>query len=305
MRVSTISNNLSRSGANKFQNGNQNSSRVIEAGAGFFVIASGTGESVTFTEACKRPNLKSNSDNFKTESSLRCNELSMGVRFANDSIPENDNSLFQWNMNYTGIVDAKDEFDSPKLFGGFLGCGPVSPDDVWMSIDRRPGTTDKTFVLPLRVKTPESNAYKLTFGTCPTNKGDYTIQLVDKQTKSVVPVRDGSLVPFQRVDGDSMIENRFELLFTLKNNDVLTNTESINPMAINVYPNPSSNGKFMVTFDGKSGFDRVECYNLQGSKVYSSTVSGSYHEFSLNSKGMFVVRMIGNAGTTQSVIISQ
>lgn len=302
---STISGNLSRSGSNKFTSSSQNNARIIDAGASFFAIASGTGESIQFTESSKTPTLKSSIDHFKaTENTLKCNELRIGVQFMNDSIPENDNSLIQMDMNYEGISDLNDNFDAPKLFGGFLGIGPVSTDGVWMSIDRRPANTQKVYSMPLRIKTPENNLYKITMEACESNAMRYNVTLVDKMLSKVIPFKNGMEYQFIKTSLDNLIEDRFELMFT-SNQEITTSTKSLTKVGMNVYPNPSLNGEFNIVSNVGDKLEKVQIYSLDGKLVKEMTFDsfGEFNRLKIDNKGTYILKLIGTKSVSSEMII--
>ena len=289
---STISNTLTRNGSNKFKNSGQNDSRVIEAGASFFVYASGTGESLLFEEHDKVTTMVSSTDHFKTtESNIRCNELSVGLRFKNDSVPENDNGLIQMDMNYPNIVSGKDGYDDAKIFGGFLGIGPVATDGVWMSIDRRPAYTEKSFVIPLKVKTPENNDYRITFDLCDDNKMRYKVELFDKLLNKTNEVTDNYEYPFYKTKTDSLVDSRFELLFTEIVQPETGVKQVVNDL-INVFPNPSVDGQFKVVNNPAAKITKLSVYDLSGQKVKDIELSesGNVNQFKLERKGIFIIK---------------
>ncbi len=289
---STISNTLTRNGSSKFKNSVQNDSRVIEAGASFFVYANGTGESLLFEEHDKVTNMLSSTDHFKTtESNIRCNELSVGLRFKNDSVPENDNGLLQMDMNYPTIVKGKDGYDDAKIFGGFLGVGPVSEDGVWMSIDRRPAYTEKNFTIPLKVKTPENNDYRLTFDLCDENKMRYKVELFDKLLNKTAEVTDNFEYPFYKTKTDSLVDNRFELMFT-EIEQPESGLKELENNLINVYPNPSSDGQFKVVNNPAAQITKLTIYDLSGQKIkdIELSASGNVNQFKLDRKGIFIIK---------------
>ncbi len=302
---STISGNLSRSGSNKFTASSQNNSRIIDAGASFFAIASGTGESIEFVESSKVPTLKSSIDHFKsTENSLKCSEIRIGIHFMNDSIPENDNSLIQMDMNYEGIKAENDEFDAPKLFGGFLGIGPVSTDGVWMSIDRRPANTEKTYSVPLRVKTPENNQYKITMEACESNSMRYNVVLVDKLLSKVIPFKNGVNYQFVKTSLDNLIEDRFELIYT-SNQEVTTSVTDMNKNVVSVYPNPSNNGEFNVVSMSGNKISKIQLFSIDGklAKTFDSDSLVEYKKIKIETKGTYILRIIGTNAVSSQIIM--
>lgn len=299
---------LSKSGSTKFVNGGANNSRIIEAGAAFFVVASSTGQSLTFTESSKRPGLKSTIDHFKASSnSLKCNEMRVGIRFDNDSVPENDNTLIQTDMNYTGIVNEKDEFDAPKLFGGFLGIGALTPDNVWMSIDRRPASELKTYTIPLKVKTPEDNKYKISYAGCENSGGRYEVSLVDKLLNKVIPLRNGSEYLFSKSSVDALTENRFELLFNSLI-EVTTGLNSAMKSKFTVYPNPSIAGEVNLVSYAGNQIQNVEIYSMDGKLVKSYNMNTNnknvdLQKINFEGHGTYLVKMIGNQSVGTEIVI--
>lgn len=306
---STIQNNVVRNGSNKFKNSQQNLSRVIEAGASFFVYASGTGESLIFDEDDKVSQFTSSTDHFKgTESNLRCNELSVGIQFKKDSVPENDNAILQLDMNYANITKFKDGYDDPKIYGGFLGIGPVTEDNVWMSIDRRPAYTEETFVIPLKVKTPENNDYRLTFDLCDENKMRYKVELYDKLLNKLTNVADNVEYSFYKMKTDSLVDNRFELLFT-EIKEPETNVSDLVKNDIRVYPNPSNDGQVRLISNSGLPIRNVEIFTYSGSGLKLDDFKIENLGFSQNikimQKGLFVIKGNTTQGTFSKLVVIQ
>lgn len=304
---STISNNLTRNGSNKFKNSQQNLSRIVEAGASFFVYASGTGESLVFEEHDKVSKFVSATDHFKvSESNIRCNELSVGIRFKNDSVPENDNALLQLDMNYPTIVKGKDGYDDPKLYGGFLGVGPVSEDGVWMSIDRRPAYTEESFVIPLKVKTPENNNYRLTFDLCDENKMRYKVELFDRLLNKTTTVSDNIEYGFYKTKTDSLVDNRFELLFTEIKQPESGLNELLNESLV-VFPNPSKTGMFKILNKNHRQMKSMRVFSMAGQEILnrSKLPTGDVVELQLNLKGMYLLRLETEDGTMSKILINE
>lgn len=296
---------LTKTGSTKFSNGAANNSRIIEAGASFFVIAGKSGESITFTESSKRPGMKSTIDHFKASSNnLKCNEMRLGIRFKNDSVPENDNALIQTDMNYDGIVNGKDEFDAPKMFGGFLGIGTVATDNVWMSIDRRPASEEKTYTIPVRIKTPEDNTYRISYDGCENNAGRYQVSIVDKLLNKVIPVRNGSEYTFDKTSTDAMIEDRFELLLT-SNQEALTGTKNIEKNQFVIYPNPSISGEVTLVSNVSNPLQKVEIYSMEGKLVKSILVNSvsDMQKINFEGHGNYMVKMIGSKSIQTEIVI--
>ncbi len=304
---STISSNLTRNGSTKFKNSQQNLSRIVEAGASFFVYASGTGESLVFEEHDKVSKFTSATDHFKvSESNIRCNELSVGIRFKNDSVPENDNALLQMDMNYPTIVKAKDGYDDPKLYGGFLGVGPVSEDGIWMSIDRRPAYTEENFIVPLKVKTPENNDYRLTFDLCDENKMRYKVELFDKLLNKTTEVADNFEYHFYKMKTDSLVDNRFELLFT----EIKQPESGVNQMiteSIVVFPNPSNTGMFKILNKSRHKIKSVSVCSFTGQEILkkSNLQLGDILELQIPSKGVYVMQVETEGGLMSKILINE
>lgn len=301
---STVSGSLSRSGSAKFVNSTQNNSRNIEAGGAFFVIASGTGESITFNESAKSADVVGLTDQFKaTENNLKCNELRIGIKFDNDSVPENDNSLIQLDMNYSGVLKSSDAFDAPKIHGGFLGIGTVSEDGVWMSIDKRNSYEENVYSLPLKVITPENNLYKITMDACESNSMKRTVVLVDKLLNKITPFRNHLEYKFVKSGSDLLIEDRFELVVT-NDQEVYTNTKSVDKNKSIVYPNPSNNGMFnLVMFNNQSSVE-LQLFSVDGKlvKVVKSNNMNDVVPFKVDNKGIYILKVVGPEGVKSHII---
>lgn len=301
---STVSGSLSRTGSTNFTNSAQNNSRIIAPGAAFFAIASSTGESLTFNETSKVTTLKTSHNNFKTTGNdLKCNEVRVGIKFTNDSIPENDNALVQLDMNYDGIRKDFDDYDAAKLHGGFLSIGTLTEKGDWLSIDRRNGYDMPNYSIPLRIKTPEKNMFKLTMQTCESNAMNKGVVLVDKMLSKVFPFKNGGEYYFVKNAMDSLNDNRFELMFT--DLQEVSSVQSINKDAqIVVYPNPSNNGVFNVAQLKDQKISNVEIYSLDGKLIQSMNIKDGQDlvEVKLAHKGMFMLKVVGSRFVTSQII---
>ncbi len=301
---STVSGSLSRTGSTNFSSSSQNNSRIIAPGAAFFAIASSTGESLTFNESSKVTTLKTSHDNFKSSSNdLKCNEVRVGIRFTNDSIPENDNALIQLDMNYDGIKQDFDSYDAAKLHGGFLSIGTTTQSGEWLSLDRRNGYDIPTFSIPLRIKTPEKNMFKLTMQTCESNKMNKDVVLVDKMLSKVFPVRNGSEYYFVKNSMDSLNDNRFELMFT--DLQQISSTKSIQKSNdYIVYPNPSVDGMYNLINNSGQKVSSVQVLSMDGKVIKNISTNGSEDliRVKIESKGMYLLRIVGNNKVTTQII---
>ncbi len=301
---STVSGSLSRTGSSNFTSSAQNNSRIIAPGAAFFAIASNTGESLTFNESSKVTTLKTSHNNFKsTENDLKCNEVRVGIKFTNDSIPENDNALVQLDMNYDGIKKDFDEYDAAKMHGGFLSIGTLTDKGDWLSIDRRTGYDMPNYTIPLRIKTPEKNMFKLTMQTCESNKMNKGIVLVDKMLSKVFTFKNGGEYYFVKNAMDSLNDNRFELMFT--DLQEVSATKSINKESqVVVYPNPSNNGIFNIAQIADQKISKVEVYSLDGKLIQTVNANEGQDlvEVRLMHKGMFMLKVVGARFVTSQII---
>ena len=103
---------------------------------------------------------------------------------------------------------------------------------------------------------------------CDENKMRYKVELYDKLLNKLVNVSDNIEYPFYKMKTDSLVENRFELLFT----EIKTPETKIVDLVkndIRIYPNPSNDGNIRIISDSRSSIQNLEIFTISGQRVLS------------------------------------
>lgn len=279
---------LTLSGSTAYTNSSNDEAATIEQGAGFFVVATNSSNSLNFTENCKTPK-KGKTSAFKEEKTIPCNQLSMNLNYNTISSNREDNSVLEWDMSKYGSTNTEDLTDATKLFAGYLGIGTADKNNIWYAIDRRADLIENELnSIPLVVKTMEKTDYKISFTTC-ADLGNTEVQILDKLTNKTIQVSNGVSYIFSTSSTDALnSDQRFELLITKKSE--LSSVINKNNKYFYVYPNPtvdktirftelSANNELMnvtlLSIDGKiiAQFNQI---NNQSVKLPNSIKNGIY-----------------------------
>jgi len=290
-------------------------SKIISAGASFFVLAKNNGSSLNFTESVKDPFMQSSTKNFngvQEETTPSCNELKLYMTYQTDTLSDADGISMQYNMDYEGVTNDGDDYDMVKLYAGSLAIGSVTNNNQWLTLDRRSTlaeVTGSTYTVPLRIKFPKlaPKDFNIAFSTCTEENKPYRIQLIDKLTNSFVDVENDGKVAFTIGDDDKFREDRFELLFT-KNSTSVDGDLIVSSYAI--YPNPSSTNTFNITNDVKNNLRTVTLYDATGKQVFTKEISKSFGVNSIElpsnvKSGMYFVILQGEQRTENKTLIIQ
>jgi hypothetical protein len=267
-------NNGTRSGSTGFTTGPSANATIIEAGASFFAIASGASPTITFNESSKTT-LAPNVTAFKeVEKPLDCNQLKMRLQYVDTTggkVYQSQNYM-EWDSRLPNVKADIDEYDTYKMFGGYVGIGSINPDQNWMSMDYRPFATTQIQSIPLKIKTSDKTKYKFTFEGCPVDTL-YKIKLVDKQTKKEFDVKDTAVYKFDVSATDTMTENRFDIVIErLFDPQFASIEEKKKSMVIgkhSIYPVPVTGGKIHIGGEMLNQIELFEIVNIQGSTVLS------------------------------------
>jgi hypothetical protein len=279
---------LTLSGSTAYTNSSNDEAATIEQGAGFFVVATNSSNSLNFTENCKTPK-KGKTSAFKEDKTIPCNQLSMNLNYNTISSNREDNSVLEWDMSKYGSTNTEDLTDATKLFAGYLGIGTADKNNIWYAIDRRADLIENELnSIPLVVKTMEKTDYKISFTTC-ADLGNTEVQILDKLTNKTIQVSNGVSYIFSTSSTDALnSDQRFELLITKKSE--LSSVINKNNKYFYVYPNPtvdktirftelSANNELMnvtlLSIDGKiiAQFNQI---NNQSVKLPNSIKNGIY-----------------------------
>ncbi len=158
-----------------------------------------------------------------------------------------------------------DNKDFGKLFNSTENL--ATNFDMLLSIDRRPLPTDNT-VVPLFVNQYQVNDYEFIFDPVNWNS-NVKIFIKDKYTETSTEI-----FPFQAfafsVDHnipESIATDRFSLIFS---NDVLGIENNLETSELKLYPNPTTNGNFLLDLQHLSGKVNIEILNVTGQKIFEA-----------------------------------
>jgi hypothetical protein len=255
---------LSRSGSSNFTSGSQNRSRIVEAGAAVFLIATGSGASASFSESDKTTTQSSVTGHFKeTPKALACNTLNLRLQYVNDTHPESDNAIMVWNETASDVSEKLDGYDVEKFYAGYLGVGTVANDGKWMSIDKRGALpwVNHTYTTEVKVAVPEASEYKLSWQGCAAASQQYKVYLIDKALQKMVPL--SAQQPYVFTADKSVsntarfaiqmeeiaiaeIENGTETGLGGTQQEEALGSKTITRSGFALFPNPSADGKFQV-----------------------------------------------------------
>ncbi len=308
---------LNRSGTNAFVNGAVANSSVIEAGASFFAIATGSGSKILFDETDK-VDIEPNTTAFKElPEKLSCNQLKVKISYENDAKPYLDENMIEWDAKYENVKLDFDEYDLNKLYGGYVGIGTLNSKDEWMGVDRRPFTQNQIQSIPLKIKTIDKVAHRFSYKTCPTDT-QYKVKLVDKLLNKEYSVKDSGFYTFDVAATDSLKDNRFDLvierlfdpeLMDVKDiKDIKGTTDEIGSYSI--YPVPVTGGVLNIHGIENNPIKELKVIDLQGQVVLnlksnSDKIGNKINLPNTIKSGLYLIKILGRSGEfNQKVLIS-
>lgn len=207
-------------------------STIVPSGQAFFVKATNTGASITFTESVK---VSSTPFNFFRGLSYKP-VLKYSLSFNNEKY---DEALI--GFNDTTNSHSRDISEAVKFYNDKINLYSISSDGAAMAIDYRPLPTNtdsiRIAVWDYDSTNVEIGTHKLKFDSLNTisNMGLF---LVDKFTSITTDLRNQNIYNFNiTTDANSYGNNRFLLVF-----DATTGiSNSLKNNIINIYPNPATN----------------------------------------------------------------
>ena len=311
---------ITRTGTTAFTTGPVRLSSIIEAGAAFFAIATGTGASITFDETDKTDSVPNTSAFKEVEKALPCNNLKIALEYADTTKrPYMDQNFMEWDSRYEGAKLDFDDLDMHKIYGGYIGIGTLTSTNEWLGIDRRPFTQSQIQSLPLKIKTYEKVDHVFKYQTCPSGADTlYKVKLVDKVLHKEFDIKDSGVYRFTVSATDTFKENRFDIvverLFDPQFADVNDPKKELKenmPMGkYAIYPIPVTNGVMNVAGGEDNDIKEVVMTDLQGQVVLKlsseKTTIGSRISLPNSVKsGIYMVQIKGIKGEiNQKVLIS-
>lgn len=277
--------------------------KYVQPGQSFFVQASSTSPSVTFTEADKvvaevdETIFRMNNVTVQTNTSRLSLKLyeataySLGAHFSD-----------KLNIRFGAFENSIDALDATKFSNPDEEIATVN-NETRLSYESRTSPTIGE-VIPLSIKKYRSENYIFVFDVEPMQ--GVQMYLEDQYLNTLTAIETGTtfMYEFSVETGNeaSLDENRFRIVFE---EVVLSNPVFENEMTIKSYPNPS-NGSFTVTLPNHEN-GSIAIFNVLGQKVADfETVGSSTLPILLNGKittGTYFVKAILDNITYQEQII--
>lgn len=306
-----------KNGTSKFVspgNGSKRLSQILDAGGAAFMIvnpnSSNSSETITLFETHKSNGFKSATKHFSSgvqeENTYPCDQLRGELSYQDKNYTESDGFTIEFDRD--GISSDADLFDMNKLYAGYMGCGTLTANNTWLSIDRRGkiAETGETKSIPLKVAYPKEGPanMELSFNFCSEGNPSYKIQLFDKKNNSATEISSGTVYPYTASNTDEKKSDRFELLFTGIEKQNSTNT--IAAPVFSVFPNPSEDGIFHILNNSQAVTTECQVYNLNGKLIKVISLNGNDTIESIDLKslesGMYILNIISNKNTQSSKI---
>ena len=237
-------------------------SAIVPSGQAFFVKATTTGASITFTET-----VKATSTPFNFYRGLASKPtLKYSLNFNNEKY---DEAII--GFNDTTNSNSKDISEAVKFFNDKINLYSISTDGVAMAVDYRPAPSlidsIRIAVWDYDSSNVQVGSHQLKFDSLSTmqNMGVY---LIDKFTSITTDLRNQNVYNFNITeDVTSYGNNRFVLVF-----DATTgiNSTSLNN-TLNIYPNPANNELHIGISDVKYLNEKtsISIKNLVGQEMIS------------------------------------
>lgn len=297
---------LQRTGTTAFTGGNATASGFIEMGASFFVMASASGQSLTFAESNKVTSNPPTSVFKSTPEILTCNQLKLKLEFADHATELMDQNLIEWDVNYKEASKGYDMYDMGKLYGGGIAIGTKIIGDNWLGIDRRPESMDYVQRIPLKLLTLQDTLYEISYNTCPVPQG-YSVKLIDKETNKFDQILDGETYKFMTNKNDKYSpEDRFELY--IMKTAIAEQSSGVKDNMIDkvyVYPNPVVNQTIRIATVDNVAINEVQVYSIDGKliKKYSNQLlNNDKIELPVVNGNSVIVKVVTNLGVHNQII---
>jgi len=269
-------------------------SGIIPSGSAFFVQATGTGASLTFTE------------NFKTTTAplalhkkgAASDELH--IKYYRDSTESDEYILKMIN----GATLLKDDYDITKLRNDNLNLSSYGSDSINLTLSSIPFVTEETKI-NLNVEATRKGSYNFDFTTINDFDNTISVSLLDKFTQKTIDIRKNPVYTFVM---DSLPhqwgKDRFVLILNaiskttgIDNESNITNTKMV------VYPNPASDVLNISINNSSFKNSSISIYNISGNEVLSSTMMGTSTQLNIESlsNGVYFVKVKNENGFDRTV----
>lgn len=270
-------------------------SGIIPSGSAFFVQATGTGASLTFTEAFKT----SSAPIALHKKGATSDELQ--IKYYRDST-ESDQYILKM---INGATLQKDDYDIIKLKNDNLNLSSYAADSINLTLSSIPVVIEETKI-SLNVEATQRGTYKFDFNTINDFDNGISVSLLDKFTQKTIDIRKNPIYSFVM---DSMPhqwgKDRFVLILNAKS--TTTSFEDKQSSIINtkmvVYPNPASDVLNISINNSSFKNSSISIYNISGNEVLSSTMMGTSTQLNIESlsNGVYFVKVKNENGFDRTV----
>ena len=270
-------------------------SGIIPSGSAFFVQATGTGASLTLTEA------------FKTTSSAPIALHKKGavsdelhIKYYKDST-ESDEYILKM---IDGATLQKDDYDITKLKNDNLNLSSYGNDSINLTLSSIPFVTEETKI-SLNVEATRKGTYNFDFNTINDFDNSITVSLLDKFTQKTIDIRKNPIYTFVM---DSMPHQWGKDRFVLILNAVSTTTgidieSNITNTKMLVYPNPASDVLNISINNTSFKNSIISIFNISGNEVLNSIMNGASTQLNIESlsNGVYFVKVKNENGFDRTV----
>jgi hypothetical protein len=269
-------------------------SGIIPSGSAFFVQATGTGASLTFTE------------NFKTTTAplalhkkgAATDELH--IKYYRDSTESDEYILKMIN----GATLLKDDYDITKLRNDNLNLSSYGSDSINLTLSSIPFVTEETKI-NLNVEATRKGSYNFDFTTINDFDNTIPVSLLDKFTQKTIDIRKNPIYTFVM---DSMPhqwgKDRFVLILNASPiNTGIANESSIINTKMAVYPNPASDVLNININNASFKNSNISIYNISGNEVMNTSMNGASTQLNIESlsSGVYFVKVKNENGFDRTV----
>jgi hypothetical protein len=269
-------------------------SGIIPSGSAFFVQATGTGASLTFTEAFKT----SSAPIALHKKGTTSDELQ--IKYYRDST-ESDQYILKM---INGATLQKDDYDIIKLKNDNLNLSSYGADSINLTLSSIPVVIEETKI-SLNVEATQRGTYKFDFNSINDFDNGISVSLLDKFTQKTIDIRKNPIYSFVM---DSLPhqwgKDRFVLILNANSTTTsIENENSIINTKMAVYPNPASDVLNISISNANFKNSSISIYNVSGSELLNSTMNGASAQLNIEalSSGVYFVKVKNENGFDRTV----
>jgi len=273
------------------------SNGIIPSGASFFIQASNTGASMTFTEAFKI----TSSAPIAVHKGAKTDEFT--IKYSKDST-ENDEFMLKM---ITGSTLNKELYDISKLRNENLNLSSYGEDTLQLTLSSIPLVDGETRI-KLNVEATQVGTYKFEFKNMDNFDAGVSVSLFDKYTNKTTDVKANTLYTFEMGPNENQWgKNRFELILNGKAttgvNDNNGGSSSITSTNLSIYPNPATDVLNINISNANFKNSEVVVYNISGMEVLKTNMAANNAQLNIESlsNGVYFVKVTNQNGFNKTV----